>query len=82
MKLIIGDKNLSTWSWRAWLALHSFNIPFVETVVLLDKPSTQKEILKHSPSGRIPCLIDGDLTIWDSLAILEYLNEKYPEKKM
>ncbi|WP_373999373.1 glutathione S-transferase family protein [Bdellovibrio bacteriovorus] len=82
MKLIIGDKNLSTWSWRAWLALHSFNIPFVETVVLLDKPSTQKEILKYSPSGRIPCLIDGDLTIWDSLAILEYLNEKYPEKKM
>ncbi|MBC7371143.1 MAG: glutathione S-transferase family protein [Bdellovibrionaceae bacterium] len=82
MKLIMGDKNLSTWSWRAWLALHSFQIPFEEVVIALDRPDTTKNILKYSPSKRVPCLIDNDFVVWDSLAILEYLSDKYREKKM
>lgn len=82
MKLVIGDKNYSTWSWRVWLALHSWGIPFDEVVIQLNKDNTTAEILKHSPSARVPFLRDGDLGIWDSLAISEYLNEKYPQKQM
>lgn len=82
MKLIIGDKNLSTWSWRVWLALHSYNIPFEDVVIRLNKDNTTSEILKYSPSARVPFLIDDQVSIWDSLAIVEYLNEKYSDKKM
>lgn len=82
MKLIIGDRNLSTWSWRAWLALHSYNIPFEDVVIKLNQDNTTAEILKYSPSARVPFLIDEKNQIWDSLAIVEFLNEKYPEKHM
>jgi len=82
MKLIIGDKNLSSWSLRPWLAMKAFGIPFEEIKIFLDRPNTTAEILKYSPSARVPCLIDGDLVIPESLAILEYLAEKYPTKKM
>lgn len=82
MKLIIGDRNLSTWSWRVWLALHSYGIPFEDVVIRLNQENTTEEILKYSPSARVPFLIDGDTKIWDSLAIAEYLNEKFPQKQM
>ena len=82
MKLIIGDKNLSTWSWRVWLALHSYGIPFDEVMIKLNQDNTTEEILKYSPTARVPFLIDGKNGIWDSLAINEYLNDKYPEKQM
>lgn len=80
LKLVIGDKNLSSWSLRPWFAMRQAGIPFEEDLILLDRPETKAEILKRSPSGRVPCLIDGDLAIWDSLAILEYVSEKFPDR--
>lgn len=82
MKLIIGDKNLSSWSLRPWLVLKAFDIPFEEIKIWLDRPNTKSEILKYSPSGKVPCLIDDGLVLPESLAICEYLNDKFPEKKM
>jgi glutathione S-transferase len=82
MKLIIGNKRLSSWSLRPWVLMKHFNIPFDEILILLDQPNTKTEILKYSPSGFVPCLIDDDLVIHDSLSIAEYLYEKYPEKKL
>lgn len=82
LTLVIGDKNLSSWSLRPWLAMKQSDIPFKEDLIFLDRPETRSEILKRSPSARVPCLIDGDLSIWDSLAICEYLAEKFPEKNL
>jgi glutathione S-transferase len=78
MRLVIGNKNYSSWSLRPWLALKVAGLPFEEEPVLLDKPETQARIRRFNPAGRVPCLIDGALTVWDSLAILEYLAEKRP----
>lgn len=82
MLLILGNKNYSTWSWRAFLAMESFNLPREEIVIPLDSPDTAANIAKYSPSGRVPALIDDSIKIWDSLAICEYLAEKFPEKQM
>lgn len=78
MKLVIANKTYSSWSLRAWLALKATGQPFEEVAVLLDQPTTHADIRQHSPSGRVPALIDGDLTVWDSLAIVEYLAERFP----
>lgn len=78
--LVIGDMNLSSWSLRPWIALRHAGIDFHTEKVLLDRPESRANLLKQSPSGLVPVLIDGGLRIWDSLAILEYLNERYPEK--
>ncbi len=75
--LVIGNKNYSSWSLRPWLALTQAGIAFEEKRIPLDQPQTKAEILKHSPSGKVPCLIDGPLVIWDSLAICETANERY-----
>jgi glutathione S-transferase len=75
--LLIGNKNYSSWSLRAWLALTHAGVEFDERMVWLDRLDTGDNIRKYSPSGRVPCLIDGDLTIWDSLAICETANERY-----
>ncbi len=82
MKLVIGDKGLSSWSLRPWIVLKQFGIPFEEINIRLDQPETKKEIAKYSPSGKVPVLIDGDLTVWDSLAICEYLHEKLPDRRI
>ncbi len=83
MELVIGTKTWSTWSLRPWLALKRTGAPFTETLVQLREVETSTaEILKHSPSGLVPVLKDGDLTIWDSLAICEYLAERFPEAKL
>lgn len=79
LTLVIGNKTFSSWSLRPWLALKQAGLPFREVVVLLRRPETKAEILKYSPSGKVPYLIDGALGIWDSLAIVEYLNELKPE---
>ncbi|MCF8504828.1 MAG: glutathione S-transferase family protein [Caulobacter sp.] len=79
MEIVVGTKNWSTWSLRPWLVLKRTGAPFTETVVQLREVETSTaEILKHSPSGLVPVLKDGDLTIWDSLAICEYLAERFP----
>jgi glutathione S-transferase len=79
MRLLIGNKNYSSWSLRPWIAMRHFGIAFEEEIVFLDKPDTQERIRRFNPAGRVPCLVDGGLTVWDSLAILEYLAEKEPK---
>jgi glutathione S-transferase len=79
LTLIIANRNYSSWSLRAWLALAATGAEFDEVLVPLGRPETAAEILCWSPSGRVPALRDGDLTIWDSLAICEYLAERFPD---
>jgi glutathione S-transferase len=78
-ELVIGNKAWSSWSLRPWLVLTAAGIPFRETLVALRQPETKAEILRHSPSGKVPLLKDGDLLIWDSLAIIEYIAEQHPQ---
>jgi glutathione S-transferase len=82
LKLIIASKNYSSWSMRPWLALTHHKIPFEEVIIPLDQPDTKMRIAQYSPAGKVPILIDGKNTIWESLAILEYLNERFPETKL
>ena len=84
LKLVIGNKNYSSWSMRPWLALRANAIAFDEVFIPLytDNKADKDRILGFTLSGKVPALIDGDVTIWDSLAILEYLAEKFPEKKL
>ncbi|WP_053239091.1 glutathione S-transferase family protein [Sandaracinus amylolyticus] len=76
--LVIGDKRWSSWSMRPWLALKQGGIAFDEHVVRLRRPDTRAQIAAVSPSGKVPLLIDGELTIWDSLAICEWAAERVP----
>jgi glutathione S-transferase len=80
--LVIGDKAWSSWSLRPWLAAKAAGIVFDEVEIGLRRPETQAEIAIHSPSGRVPVLKDGDVTVWDSLAICEYLAEIAPEARL
>jgi glutathione S-transferase len=83
MQLIIGDKSYSSWSMRPWVLMRHFGIPFEETMIELRAPDTEARILAHSPSGRVPCLIDdAGHAIWDSLAIAETLAERFPALPM
>jgi glutathione S-transferase len=82
MELIIGSKNYSSWSMRPWLVMTHFGLRFDEVVIGLGHADTARRIAKYSPSGRVPCLIDGDVTVWDSLAICETLAERYPAHAM
>lgn len=78
MELAIGDKNFSSWSMRPWLVMKRAGIAFTETRVKLRQVGTAEEAARHSPSAKVPALKDGDLVIWDSLAICEYLAERQP----
>jgi glutathione S-transferase len=78
MKLIIGNKNYSSWSLRAWLLMRVNGIVFDEARIPLDLPNSKASILKYSAAGKVPVLIDGNTTVWDTLAIAEYLAEKFP----
>ena len=82
LKLVIGSKNYSTWSMRPWVVMKAFHIPFEEILILLDQPDTGSRIAEFSSAGRVPVLIDGDTTIWDSLAICEYLAEQFPGRHL
>jgi len=79
MLLVIGNYNYSSWSLRAWIALKTFGFAFDEKRVPLYGPGAKEEILRHSPAGKVPVLIDGKAVVWDSLAIVEYLAEKNPK---
>jgi glutathione S-transferase len=76
-RLVIGDKNLSSWSLRPWLLLRHFAVPFEELALPLNTPEFAERIGAYSPTGRVPVLWDGDLQVWDSLAICEYANERW-----
>jgi len=84
LKLVIGNKNYSSWSMRPWLALRANNIPFEEILIPLytDNPADKDRILRFTGSGKVPCLIDGDVTVWDSLSIIEYVAERFPEVRL
>ena len=83
LKLVIGNKNYSSWSMRPWLALRASNIPFEEVFIPLYTGAADKQrILDVSRAGKVPVLIDGDVTIWDSLSIIEYIAERFPEKRL
>lgn len=79
LRLIIGNRTYSSWSMRAWLALTQSAAPFDETVIPLYEPTSRADILRLSPSGRVPCLQHGALTVWDSLAICEYVADLFPD---
>jgi glutathione S-transferase len=81
-RLVIGNKTTSSWSLRPWLAFKQAGVPFTEVRVNLRAPDAKEQILAHSPAGKVPVLWAGDLLIWDSLAILEFLAERYPEKTL
>lgn len=82
MILVIGSKAVSSWSLRPWLLMKQFGIPFEEKLIALDTPSTALEIKPWSPSGKVPVLVDGPHRVWESMAICEYIAEKYPSAKM
>ena len=81
--LVIGSKNYSSWSLRPWIAARHAGIDFDEVLIPLDEgAATRESILSHSPGGLVPILKDAGITIWESLAILEYLAEAVPEKNL
>ncbi len=79
LTLVIGNKNYSSWSMRPWLALTHNKIPFKEILIPLYEEGAKQKILAHSPSGNVPALIDGDRVVWESIAIIDYLAEKFPQ---
>ena len=83
LKLVIGNKNYSSWSMRPWLALRANDIAFDEVFIpLYTGDADKRRILDFTPSGKVPALIDGDITIWDSLAIIEYVAERFPQSQI
>jgi glutathione S-transferase len=81
LNLIIGNKNYSSWSLRPWILMKQFNIDFDETRVALYTDTTTEKLNHYQSNHKVPILLDGDLQIWDSLAILEYVSEKYLQSK-
>src|SRR3954447_19198666 len=78
LTLIIGNKNYSSWSMRPWIAMKVAGIPFEEVVISLDAPDFKARVSAVSGTGKVPVLRDGNVNVWESLAILEYLAEKFP----
>lgn len=77
MVLVIGNKNYSSWSMRAWVTMKAFGIPFEEIRIHLDQPDTTAKISEYSVAGKVPVLIANDITVWDSMAICEFLAEQF-----
>jgi glutathione S-transferase len=84
LKLVIGNKNYSSWSMRPWLAMRASNIAFDEVLIPLytDDKADKERIFGFTRSGKVPALIDGDITVWDSLSIIEYAAERFPEARL
>jgi glutathione S-transferase len=80
MHLHIANKLYSSWSLRPWLVMTAFGIPFEEVLTPMYLPDSKARMLDVSPTGKVPCLIDGDVKVWESLAIIEYLAECFPDK--
>ncbi len=82
LHLVIANKNYSSWSLRPWITMTMAGLPFNESMILLDTPVMKKQIAEHSGAGRLPVLHHGKITVWETLAILEYLAETFPEKNL
>ncbi len=80
LKIIIGNKRYSSWSLRGWLAVEHTGLPYSEVLLQLDTPSFYEEIVKYSPAKRVPTLLDGNIAVWDSAAIIDYCARLAPEK--
>ena len=80
MKLLIGNRNYSSWSLRPWLVLRHFDIPFEDEVLQLQGDGWREALAQRSPTGRVPVLQDGDLTLVETIAIIEYLADRFPDK--
>ncbi|MFI2809706.1 MULTISPECIES: glutathione S-transferase family protein [Microbulbifer] len=78
-RLFIGNKNYSSWSLRPWVLLRQLDIPFDEQLVPFDEGGSWEKFRHFAPNGLVPCLEDGEVTVWDSLAIVEYIAEQYPQ---
>ena len=83
LTLVIGNKCHSSWSLRPWILMKQFDIPFQEVLIPfadpIDSPEWKREIKKYSPAGKVPALVDGEVAVWESLAIMEYLAETHPD---
>ncbi len=82
LTLIIGNKNYSSWSLRPWIAMKVAGIAFEEILIPLYVPGSTEQVLKYSPAGKVPILIDGNERVWESLAILEHLADRFPAAKL
>ena len=86
MKLVIGNKNYSSWSFRPWIAMRTTGIPFEEILIPfgepIGNPQFKAKVRLYTPAERVPALVDGDVNVWESIAILEYLAEKAPEAQL
>lgn len=82
LKLVIGNKAYSSWSLRPWILLAHMHIPFEEVVLNIYDDKGKRAMRKHAPTGKVPVLYDGDIHLWESLVIMEYLHEKYPSKNI
>ncbi|MBB4230805.1 glutathione S-transferase family protein [Rhizobium mongolense] len=79
LTLYIGNKNYSSWSFRPWIAMEATGIPFEEILIPFDFPAGNPRIREISPTGRVPVLLHGSLRVWESLSIIDYVSELYPE---
>lgn len=86
MQLVIGNKNYSSWSFRPWIAMKALGIPFEEILVPfgtpIGNPDFKERLAAYTPTGLVPVLIDGDIHVWETLAIMEYLAEKFSDKRL
>jgi glutathione S-transferase len=82
LTLVIGNKNYSSWSMRPWCVLTHFKIPFKEILIPLRQPDSKEKLMKYSPSGKVPVLLHDKITVWESLAICEYIADLYPKKNL
>jgi glutathione S-transferase len=82
LKLIIGNKNYSSWSFRPWIAMKVAGIAFDEQVISLNDPQFKRTVMAISPAGKVPALADDEIHVWESLAILEYLAERFADAKL
>jgi glutathione S-transferase len=82
LTLVIGNKNYSSWSLRPWIAMKTVGIAFEERLISLSEPDFKQRVLAVSPAGKVPVLIDGDAHVWETVAILEHLAERFPAARL
>ena len=82
VKLVIGNKAYSSWSLRPWILMAHMHIPFEEVVINIYDEKGKRAMQRHAPTGKVPVLYDGAIRIWESLAIMEYLAERFPSKNI
>lgn len=80
MHLVVANKLYSSWSLRPWVLMRALGIPFSDETIAMYQPDSKSRMLAKGPTGKCPVLIDGDVTVWESLAIIEYVADRFPEK--